>query len=108
MTPVATITPADLAARLAQGESFVLLDVREPVELALARIDGVRAIPLGELVRRAGELDPDLPTVCICHHGIRSARAAGHLASSGFRAVFNLAGGIDRWSAEVDARIPRY
>jgi rhodanese-related sulfurtransferase len=108
VNPVATITPADLAARLARGETFVLLDVREPSELALARIDGVRAIPLGELARRTGELDPEQPTVCICHHGMRSARAAGHLASSGFRSVFNLAGGIDRWSAEVDARIPRY
>ena len=108
MHPIASIAPAELARRLAAGERLVLLDVREPFELAAARIEGVRAIPLGELARRAGELDPDAPTVCICHHGIRSARAAGHLAALGFRSVSNLSGGIDRWSLEVDPRIPRY
>jgi rhodanese-related sulfurtransferase len=55
-----------------------------------------------------GELDPDRPTVCICHHGVRSMSAARFLADQGFDELYNLAGGIDRYSLDVDPRLPRY
>jgi rhodanese-related sulfurtransferase len=108
MTDVNPITPEDLARRLAAGEELVLLDVREPRELTICRIEGSTAIPMSELSVRHVELDPDLPTVCICHHGIRSAHVAAALARLDFAELYNLTGGIDRWAAEVDPAMRRY
>jgi rhodanese-related sulfurtransferase len=73
------LTPAELKVRLDAGEKLVLLDVREPGEVAVCVVAGSKAIPLGELMRRVGELDPSAATVCICHHGVRSANAASTL-----------------------------
>jgi adenylyltransferase/sulfurtransferase len=103
-----SIAPAELRQRLEAGEDLVLLDVREPDELALCRIEGSLWIPMGELSRRHGELDPERSIVCICHHGVRSARVAGALAQLGFARVLNLSGGIDRWAEEVDPAMSRY
>ena len=90
----------------------LLLDVREPweFELAAIRIDGLetRLMPMNSVPERAAELDPAQPIVCICHHGARSAQVVAFLERQGFEAVYNLAGGIDAWSAQVDARVPRY
>ena len=105
---VAPLAPAELLRRLAAGEALVLLDVREPEELAIARIVGSVAIPLGELAGRAGELDPEAPTVVVCHHGVRSAHAAAWLASLGFAQLYNLSGGVERWALEVDRSMRRY
>jgi rhodanese-related sulfurtransferase len=103
------LEPQDLRARLAAGEDLCLLDVRESFELDIASLEGVVHIPLGELMARSDELDPEREIVCICHHGIRSQRAAQFLATSGgFERVANLRGGIDAWSASVDASVPRY
>ncbi len=85
-----------------------IIDVREPWEWSLAQLEGVRRIPLRELSRRLGELDPGAETVTLCHHGIRSARAAAILREAGFKRVRNLQGGIDAWAREVDASVPRY
>lgn len=90
----------------------LLLDVREPWEFALAaiRIDGLRTLPMpmNSVPARLGELDPAQPVVCICHHGVRSAQVVAFLERQGFAAVYNLAGGIDAWSTQVDADVPRY
>lgn len=102
------LTPCELRDRLAAGEELVLLDVRQPGELEICRIEGVRSIPLGELPARVAELDPERPTVCICHHGMRSAQAAALLAQAGFERLFNLSGGVDRWAEEVDPGMARY
>jgi rhodanese-related sulfurtransferase len=102
------VEPGEVARRLAAGEELVLLDVREPEEVELCSIAGSLCIPLGELASRLDELDPERPTVCVCHHGIRSAGAAGLLEMRAVREVMNLVGGIDRWAAELDARMPRY
>jgi rhodanese-related sulfurtransferase len=102
------ITPTDLSVRLAGGESFVLLDVRENQELEIVRLDGIVHIPMGEITSRVGELDPDAPIVCICHHGMRSASVAGFLEQSDFTNITNLTGGMDRWAAEVDSSLARY
>ncbi len=103
-----SLEPRELAARLARGEAPVLLDVREGEELAICALPGVVHIPLGELTRRCEELDPAAELVCICHHGIRSARAAAFLERAGFARVWNLSGGVERWSCEVDPALPRY
>lgn len=101
------ITPTDLDKRLKNGEAIQLVDVREPDEFAIASIGGT-LIPLGEIVTRYQELDPQLPTAVLCHHGVRSARAAQFLLSVGFTHVMNISGGIDRWSREVDPAVRTY
>ncbi len=65
-------------------------------------------IPLGELAERIGGIPTDRPIVTLCHHGMRSARAAALLRGAGFRGVRNLAGGIDAWAREVDTAMARY
>lgn len=102
------MTPNELAARLSAGDELVLLDVRESEELAICALPGVVHVPLGELASRADELDPEAETVCICHHGIRSAHAASFLASRGFERLHNLAGGMERWAADCDPEMARY
>ena len=91
---------------------WLLLDVREPWECALAsiRLDGAAslALPIDEVPARLAELDPAQPVACICHHGVRSAQVVAFLERRGFGAVYNLAGGIDAWSAEVDPGVARY
>lgn len=101
------LTPTEYLRRRSAGELWQLLDVREPWEIGMARLDGTIDIPLRELPSRIAELDPALPVAVICHVGGRSARAATFLAGQGYRAA-NIAGGIDAWSTEVDAAVPRY
>ena len=102
------IDAAALKARLDAGEDLVLLDVREARELAVCQIEGVVHIPLGELTARWHELDPERPTVCICHHGMRSAQAAQFLLGQDFDQLFNLTGGVDAWAQRVDPSMARY
>ncbi len=101
-----------IALTKAAAPAPLLLDVREPWEFALAaiRIDGLetRLMPMNSVPAQFGELDPAQPVVCICHHGARSAQVVAFLERQGFEAVYNLAGGIDAWSAQVDAAVPRY
>jgi adenylyltransferase/sulfurtransferase len=105
---VPEITPRDLAARFAAGDRPLLLDVREPREWEMARIDGARLVPLGTLAGVIPSLDRDSEIVVMCKSGVRSANAARQLRDAGFRRVLNLAGGIKRWSADVDPRVPTY
>ena len=90
----------------------LLLDVREPWEFALAaiRIEGLQTLPMqmNTVPGRLAELDPAQPVVCICHHGVRSAQVVAFLERQGFDAVYNLAGGVDAWSQQVDPAVPRY
>jgi adenylyltransferase/sulfurtransferase len=105
---VPELTPRELAARLGDGSDLVVIDVREPAEWAIARIPGARLVPLGTLEREATTIDRNREIVVHCHHGIRSAAAVRYLRSNGFHRVWNLAGGIARWSAEVDASVRQY
>jgi adenylyltransferase/sulfurtransferase len=102
------IEPADLARSLV-GEvpTVQLLDIREPWEWAVARIGDPTLLPLGDLEEQVTTLDPDRELVVYCHHGTRSSVATDWLRARGYRAR-NLAGGIDRWSREVDPSVPRY
>lgn len=103
---VRPIEARELAARLARGE-VRLYDVRTPEEQAIAAIAGARLL---DAATRAEilELDRSTPLVFFCHHGMRSQQAAEFFVARGFREVYNLRGGIDAWSREVDAGVPRY
>ncbi len=97
-----------LSARLAAGETPVLLDVREKWEHDIAALPNSRLVPLGTLQQATPSLDRGAEYVVYCHHGGRSAMAAQWLRAQGFAQVANLEGGIDAWSLEVDASVPRY
>lgn len=103
-----TITPAELNERMEKGETVLLIDVREDVEYEMARIEGARLMPLSRFPEWADSLNPDDEIVLMCHHGIRSAQVCAFLARQGFAKLYNLAGGIDRWSREVDRSVPLY
>jgi rhodanese-related sulfurtransferase len=105
------ITPAELAEIVSSAapENVVLLDVREPVEYAVARIEGSVLMPMGDVPSRANqELDPDTHIIAICHHGVRSMNVALWLRNQGFEQAQSLRGGIDAWSTLVDPTVPRY
>ncbi len=108
MAELEEISPVKLKERLDRSEHPVILDVREPGEIAIAPFPGSLHIPMGEISGRLAELDPDAETVVVCHHGIRSAQVAAYLAYAGFRRVLNLSGGAEAWAATVDPRMPRY
>jgi rhodanese-related sulfurtransferase len=101
------IQPAQLKSLLDAGE-VTLLDVRGPDEVAIAALPGAVHIPMAEIQSRLAELDPAASIVVLCHHGVRSEMAGRFLERNGFTAVAHLAGGIDAWSQQVDAAVPRY
>ena len=105
---VREITPRELAQKLARGDDFDLIDVREPVEWEIAHIEGARLVPLSTFPEAIRELDASREIVVQCKVGGRSARAADALIAAGFRNVSNLAGGITRWSDDVDPTIVKY
>lgn len=86
----------------------LLLDVREPWETALCRIEGSTLVPMQALPARVAEFDPDDEVVCICHHGGRSAHVAMWLARQGWSKVYNLTGGVEAWARSVDLTMPTY
>lgn len=102
------IEPQALADALARGEKIRLIDVREPHELEISRIDGAELISLGSLASRMHELDSAQEIVLFCKSGTRSARALELLAGAGFRKIKNLRGGINAWAEEVDPRLAIY
>lgn len=91
----------DLKQRLDAHDDIFVLDVREPDEYKAGNIGG-HLIPLNDLPRRLGELNPDRETVVHCRSGVRSAKAAEFLRAQGFRDVKNLVGGILAWAEKVD------
>lgn len=102
------ISAPELKARLDRGDNLILLDVREPFEYDLCHLSGATLIPMNELPTRLHELDEDQEMVVYCHAGVRSARVVSWLWRQGFTKAVNLAGGIDAWSCQVDANLPRY
>lgn len=108
-TGIAEITPVDLKKKLDSGAGTTILDIREPHELEICKLDGVIHIPMGQLAQRVGELDgyKDRELVVYCRSGGRSARCVQFLRQHGFNAL-NLAGGILRWSEEVDPTVTQY
>src|SRR4051812_9649160 len=105
--PADEITAAELDALLDGGAPVQLVDVREPWEAEIASIPGSRLLPLGSLGRALDVLDPGVPVIAYCHHGMRSERALRVLQAAGLNAQ-HLQGGIDAWSRTVDPEMPRY
>jgi len=101
------VTVHDLKRALDEGSAKVV-DVREPWEADIAKIEGADLIPLGEFAARANELPRDKPILIHCHHGGRSMQATQWLRRNGYDKVSNVAGGIDAWSQEIDPAVPRY
>src|ERR1700757_1650146 len=102
------ISVQELKGKMDAGEAFELIDVREPFEFEIARIDGAKLIPLGEIAGRANELQREQPIVVHCHSGRRSAQAVRLLQQRGFTNVYNLEGGIDAWSDFIDPSVAKY
>ncbi|QQS33818.1 MAG: hypothetical protein IPM50_04370 [Acidobacteriota bacterium] len=103
------ITAIELKQRLDAGDDIQLIDVRQPDEYEFAKIPGARLIPLGEVLQRMSEIDPNRETVVHCKMGGRSARAIEALQQAGFTGkLVNMAGGITAWSNDVDPNVPKY
>ncbi len=106
---VTEITATELKQRMDSGDQLQIIDVREPNEYAIARLPGSKHIPLGQVVGRMSEIDPDVETVVHCKMGGRSAKAIEALKRAGFTGrLTNLKGGITAWSNEVDPSVPKY
>jgi len=105
---VPEVTVEQMKAKIDRGEDFFLLDVREPNEYQICRIEGAKLIPLGELAQRTGELDPTRETIVHCKMGARSAKAVSLLQERGFKRVSNLKGGILAWIDRVDPSQTKY
>ena len=105
------IMPQEVSKCVENGEKVTLIDVREPFEHQIARLNGSELIPMKTLVEnlsRFEELAGEATLVVYCHHGIRSLNAVSWLRDRGILNCQSLAGGIDRWSLEIDSNIPRY
>jgi rhodanese-related sulfurtransferase len=102
------ITPAEVKQRLDRGEKLVLIDVRELWEFSVCRIEGAKLIPMGTVPANLQALDTDDEIVVYCHHGVRSLDVAVWLRGQGVEGAKSLAGGIERWSVEIDPNVPRY
>lgn len=107
------VRPSDFDAWLqAHPDRPLVLDVREPWEVQVASVKpqdfDLVAIPMNQIPGRLGELPPDRPIACLCHHGTRSQRVAQFLEQQGYTDVANIAGGIDAWTHERDPAVPRY
>jgi len=102
------ITPKELAAKQQRRDDFDLIDVREPHEWAIAKIPGARLVPLGSFTESLASFDSARDIVVTCKMGGRSAKAVRQLQAAGFKRVWNLAGGILRWSDDVDPKVPKY
>lgn len=112
MYGIPQLDPRELGTLAARSPAPLLLDVREPWEFAVARVEvpGVELlhIPMRAVPPRLPEIPRTRPVVCLCHHGARSAQVVAFLMHQGYDDVYNLAGGIDAWSTLVDPAVPRY
>lgn len=105
------ISPAEVKSRLDSGEPLVLIDVREPAEHQICRIDGATLIPMNTVPQRLQEIEvlaDESLIVVFCHHGMRSLNTVSWLRKQGVHNCISMAGGIDVWSAIIDPAVPRY
>ena len=107
---VEELSPRDFCERWPdeQRDQVQLLDVREPVELAVTSLPGTLNIPMRQVPARLEELDASKPVVVLCHTGRRSRQVAAFLLAHGFEDVYNLAGGIEAWATDIDPDLRRY
>ena len=103
------LTASEVKARQDSGEVLRLIDVREPGEFAICRIEGAELIPMRSIPERLNDLDADTaPLIVFCHHGVRSLSVVDWLRRQGIENCQSMAGGIDRCSLEVDPSVSRY
>ncbi len=102
------ITVEEASRLLAGPNPPVLIDVREPDEFVVCRIEGARLVPMNTVAARLAEIPQDRPVLVQCHHGGRSMKVTQFLRAKGFAQVSNLQGGIEAWSLRVDPKVPRY
>jgi rhodanese-related sulfurtransferase len=105
------ITPLEVKRLLDAGEKLSLIDVREPSEFQRARIAGAELIPMSTVPAELQRLDAqaeETPLIVLCHHGARSLNVVQWLRGQGVKGCQSMAGGIDRWSLEIDPTVPRY
>jgi rhodanese-related sulfurtransferase len=108
--PIET-SPQEVQSRIDAGEPLALIDVREPAEFAITRIEGATLIPMREIPASLQQLEAkagETTLIVFCHHGVRSLNVAHWLREQGVTACQSMAGGIDAWSALVDPSVPRY
>jgi rhodanese-related sulfurtransferase len=103
------ITPLEVRQRLDRGEKLRLVDVREPAEFQIAHIEGSELIPMNSIPQALESLlEEKAPLILFCHHGMRSLHVVNWLRQQGVETGCSMQGGIDRWSQEIDASVPRY
>jgi rhodanese-related sulfurtransferase len=105
---IKNITPKQAKQLMEENASLKLIDVREPWEHKLARLENSQLIPLRELTNQLSKFEASNTFLVYCHHGSRSFYACAFLMQQGFKEVYNLEGGIDAWSRDVDRSIPKY
>lgn len=103
-----TILPEELKKRLDAGEKPILLDVREPWEFSICKIEGSVNISMSEPEKLINKLNANDEIIAICHHGMRSFQVCNYLENNGFNKVLNLDGGIDSWAKTIDTDIAQY
>ncbi len=103
-----TILPEELKKRLDAGEKPILLDVREPWEFSICKIEGSVNISMSEPEKLINELNANDEIIAICHHGMRSFQVCNYLENNGFNKVLNLNGGIDSWAKTIDTDMAQY
>jgi rhodanese-related sulfurtransferase len=111
MAEALELTPRELQARLEAGDRMVIIDVREPEELALSRLEGAVPIPMQSVpaeLQKLEALSDESDLAVLCHHGVRSLNVVAWLRQHGIENCFSVTGGIDRWSVEIDPSVPRY
>jgi rhodanese-related sulfurtransferase len=111
MSVALEVTPQQIEQRTAAGEKLNFIDVREPVEWNLARIEGAELVPMGTVPAALQQLEArsdEGPLIVYCHHGVRSLQVVHWLREQGLEACQSMTGGIDRWSREIDPAVPRY
>lgn len=110
VTPL-EVTPREVKSLREEEARIVLIDVREPQEFQIARIEGAELIPMGSVpaaLQHLEALSDESTLIVFCHHGVRSLNVVNWLRQQGVAGCQSMAGGIDRWSAEIDASVPRY
>ncbi len=108
MNKFKNLGPQEIKNILDNKNGARLIDVREPWEYNIARIENSELMPTSTFLQYVDILNPDDELIIYCHTGVRSANVCAFLAGKGFKNLINLKGGIDAWSKEVDPAIPRY
>lgn len=105
------VTPQEVQQRIDAGEKLQLIDVREPMEFQLAKIEGASLVPMRQIPGEIQEIESradEATLVFFCHHGVRSLNVVAWLREQGVERCQSMSGGIDAWSQIIDASVPRY